>query len=82
MTMFMHGSIKQIRPYKRVILYGGNYMRKYDMRICKCGRIHMIEMDKLDEALHNNKNLLLICAGCGKATNIGADIEPDFFRSN
>ena len=53
-------------------------MRKYDMRICKCGRIHMIEMDKLYEALHNNKNLLLICAGCGKATNIGADIEPDY----
>ena len=52
--------------------------KKYDMRICKCGRIHMVDEDKLENALENNKNLLLICGGCGTATLIGADIEPDW----
>ena len=42
--------------------------RKYDMRICKCGRIHMVDEDKLERALKNNKNLLLVCGGCGAAT--------------
>ena len=28
--------------------------------------------------MEDNKNLLLICAGCGSATLIGADIEPDW----
>lgn len=31
-----------------------NYMsRKYDMRICKCGRIHMVDEDKLEKELEN-----------------------------
>lgn len=53
-------------------------MSKYDMRICKCGRIHMIDNDKLNKALENNKDILLICGHCGNATIIGADIEPDY----
>lgn len=52
--------------------------RKYDIRFCKCGRIHTTPIEKLDNALEKNKNLLLICAGCGNATLIGADIEPDW----
>ena len=52
--------------------------RKYDIRICKCGRIHMVPNGKLDKALENNKNLLLVCGGCGAAALIGADIEPDW----
>lgn len=59
-------------------------MKKYDMRICKCGRIHMIPNEKIENALENNKNLLLICAGCGAATliggDLGLDIEPDWFE--
>lgn len=55
-------------------------MKKYDMHICKCGRIHMVDMEKLDKALEANKNLLLICGGCGGATVIGADIEPDYIE--
>jgi len=53
---------------------------KYDMRICKCGRIHMTESAKLDKAIENDKNLLLICAGCGHATLIGADITEDWYE--
>lgn len=52
---------------------------KYDMRICKCGRIHMVDSEKLEKALKNDKNLLLICAGCGNATVIGANVEPDWY---
>lgn len=55
---------------------------KYDMRICKCGRIHMVDNSVLMKALNNNKNLLLICAGCGNATLIGADIEKNLFDEN
>lgn len=54
--------------------------RKYDMRICKCGRIHMVPTEKIEKALEDNKNLLLICAGCGTATLIGADIQPDWIE--
>lgn len=57
-------------------------MKKYDMRICKCGRIHMIPEENLTRALENDKNLVLMCAGCGSATIIGADIEPDMFSEN
>lgn len=57
-------------------------MNKYDMRICKCGRIHMIDNNKLNKALENNKNLLLICGGCGSATLIGANIEPDWYGTD
>lgn len=56
-------------------------MSKYNMRICKCGRIHMIDNARIDQALESNKNLLLICAGCGNATVIGADIQPDYYDS-
>lgn len=52
--------------------------QKYDIRFCKCGRIHATPIKKLDNALEKNKNVLLICAGCGKATLIGADIEPNW----
>ena len=57
-----------------------NFMSKYNMRICKCGRIHMIDNDKLDKALENNKDILLMCGHCGIATIIGADIEPDYLE--
>lgn len=56
--------------------------KKFDMRICGCGRIHMVPIEKVDNALKENKNLLLICGGCGKATIIGADIELDWFNED
>lgn len=55
--------------------------KKYDMRICKCGRIHMVDENKLEKTLKNDKNLLLICGGCGCATLIGANVEPDWNES-
>ena len=48
-------------------------MSKYDVRICGCGHIHFVPNEMIDEAIDNNKNVLLICGGCGQATMIGAD---------
>ena len=31
---------------------------KYDIRICKCGRIHTIPYEKIDKALNDNKNIM------------------------
>lgn len=53
-------------------------MRKYDMRICGCGRIHMIPVEKVDNAIHADKNLGVICGGCGSILAIGADAHPDW----
>lgn len=55
-------------------------MSKYDIRFCKCGTIHAIPEEKIDNALDANKNLLFICAKCGNATLIGADITKDWFE--
>ena len=51
---------------------------KYNITFCKCGRIHAIENKKIEDALEENKDFLLICANCGAATIIGADITPDW----
>ena len=53
-------------------------MSKYDVKFCGCGRIHLIDCRKENKILEDNKDLLLICGGCGAATLIGAYIEPDF----
>lgn len=52
--------------------------RKYEMKICECGRIHMIPIEKIDNALDKNKHFVLVCAGCGDATVIGANVESDY----
>ena len=57
-------------------------MSKYDVRFCGCGRIHLIDREKENKVLEDNKNLLLICGGCGAATLIGANIESDFDDSD
>lgn len=43
------------------------------VRICKCGRIHFIERSVVTEAVEADKELLVICGGCGAADIIGAD---------
>lgn len=50
---------------------------KYEIRVCNCGRIHAFPHEKIENAIYNNKELLLICSGCGASTVIGADYRPD-----
>lgn len=52
--------------------------KKYEIKICSCGRIHAIPEEKIDQAIESEKDLLVICGGCGTATLIGADVVPDF----
>lgn len=51
---------------------------KYDIRICKCGRIHTIPYEKIDKALNDNKNIILACMNCGALSIIGGDYIEDF----
>lgn len=52
--------------------------RKYDIRICSCGRIHFVLNSEIDAALEADKELWLVCGGCGRTTRIGAYIEHDW----
>lgn len=56
--------------------------RKYDIRVCKCGRIHAIPEKKIIKTLETDKNFLLICAACGDAMLIGANIIPSWDDSS
>ncbi len=57
-------------------------MSKYNVKFCSCGRIHMVPYEKLEPILEKDKNLLLICAGCGAAMLVGADIESNIYSEN
>lgn len=50
---------------------------RYDLRICKCGRVHFIPSEKIDNAIKNSKEIVLICPGCGTILHIGADVQED-----
>ena len=52
--------------------------KKFEIKICSCGRIHAIPEEKIDQAIESETDLLVICGGCGTATLIGADVVPDF----
>ena len=55
--------------------------KKYDVKICNCGRIHFISNKEIDEAIKNKKELLMICGGGGKALSIGAEEDWDEFEN-
>lgn len=46
-------------------------MNKYDVRFCRCGRVHFIEWDKLNRVCdEEDKSVLFICNNCGKTSLI------------
>lgn len=53
-----------------------------ELRICSCGRLHFLDEDLVNTALEQNKNLLLICGSCGRATVIGAEKEVDIWSGD
>lgn len=52
---------------------------KKELRICSCGRLHFIDPEIINTALQNDKDVLMICGRCGRATMIGADRMPDYW---
>ena len=50
-----------------------------EVRICNCGRIHFLDREMTSKALEHDKDILLICGGCGSATKIGADKGYDWW---
>lgn len=52
-----------------------NKTPRKEIRVCKCGRIHVFDESHIDNAIEHDKNFVLICADCGTALVIGADRE-------
>lgn len=52
-------------------------MNKFDVRVCSCGRIHLVPWTKIENAIHDQKDFLLVCSNCGLVTVIGADYRSE-----
>jgi len=52
-------------------------MKKYDVRFCSCGRVHFIDEMKIDNAIKNGKQVLVVCNNCGNSFIIEADVRED-----
>ena len=52
-------------------------MKKYDVRFCSCGRVHFVDEAKINNAIENEKQVLIVCNNCGNSSVIGADIQED-----
>lgn len=51
--------------------------KKYRLMICNCGRIHLISTEQINNSIYDNKDLMVICGGCGKVTILGADKDQN-----
>jgi len=51
---------------------------KYDVKFCSCGRVHFIPTDKINNAIENDKEILVVYNNCGNSHIIGADREQDY----
>lgn len=51
-------------------------MKKYEVRICRCGCVHFIPWKDVEDAVEQNKEFVTICNRCGEAVRYGAD---DYF---
>ena len=48
-----------------------------ELRICKCGCIHILDAKPIEEALEKHKEILLICGNCGTAFRVGTDATAE-----
>ena len=46
---------------------------KYEVYFCSCGRGHFVDTEKLNKAIENEKQLLVVCNNCGNSFVEGAD---------
>lgn len=51
---------------------------KYEVYFCSCGRVHFINTEKLNKAIENEKQLLVVCNNCGNSFVEGANKEQDY----
>lgn len=47
---------------------------------CRCGRIHMISWDLVEEACEKNMDIIHVCQRCGKMLRIGGDSFYDEYE--
>ena len=52
----------------------------FSIYTCRCGRIHMISWDLVDEACEKNMDIIHICQRCGKMLRIGGDSFYDEYE--
>lgn len=50
-------------------------MKKYLVKVCECGHIHLINKKDLCKAIKNDAEILLICGSCGTTSLIGAEAD-------
>jgi len=55
-----------------------NDKMKYDVQFCSCGRVHFIPTEKINNAIENDKEVLVVCNNCGNSHIIGADRTQDY----
>ena len=48
---------------------------KYEVYFCSCGRVHFVDSEKLNDAIVNEKEILIVCNNCGNSFVEGADKE-------
>jgi len=46
---------------------------KYEVKFCSCGRVHFINIEKLNKAIEIEKEILVVCNNCGNSFVEGAD---------
>jgi len=46
---------------------------KYEVYFCSCGRVHFVDTEKINKAIENEKEVLVICNNCGNSFVEGAD---------
>jgi len=47
--------------------------KKYEVYFCSCGRVHFVDTEKLNKAIENEKEILVVCNNCGNSFVEGAD---------
>ena len=55
---------------------------KYAVRFCSCGRVHFVDQNKIDKAIENEKQVLVVCNNCGNSFVIGADKKQEYEECN
>ena len=52
-------------------------MEKFEVRICRCGHIHLFSEAAISAAFAQNKKFVIVCGSCGCVTVLGANSYID-----